>query len=216
MERIDHMKYLPGMEVIDSDIMDTVLSKMSAYDPAAYTDADVSRALANDTRSAEDFGALLSPAAFPRLEEMARAAQSERAKHFGSCVYIFTPLYIANYCDNFCVYCGFNKYNGIRRAKLSSNEIEREMEAISGTGQEEILLLTGESRAMSDVEYIGDACELAKKYFKNVGLEIYPVNSDEYAYLHGRGADFVTVFQETYNSDRYEKLHLEGNNNPPA
>ena len=43
-----------------------------------------------------------------------------------------------------------------------------------------------------------------------VGLEIYPVNSDEYRYLHECGADYVTVFQETYNSDKYETLHLMG------
>ena len=41
-------------------------------------------------------------------------------------------------------------------------------------------------------------------------MEIYPVNSDEYAYLHECGADCVTLFQETYNSDKYETLHLAG------
>ena len=42
---------------------------------------------------------------------------------------------------------------------------------------EEILILTGESRAESDVTYIGEACKLARKYFRMVGLEIYPVNT---------------------------------------
>ena len=46
--------------------------------------------------------------------------------------------------------------------------------------------------------------------FKMVGLEVYPMNSDEYAYLHQCGADYVTVFQETYDSDKYETLHLAG------
>ena len=43
-----------------------------------------------------------------------------------------------------------------------------------------------------------------------VGLEIYPINTDEYKYLHKCGADYVTVFQETYDTDKYEKLHLLG------
>ena len=43
-----------------------------------------------------------------------------------------------------------------------------------------------------------------------VGLEIYPVNTDEYRYLHECGADYVTVFQETYDPDKYETLHLMG------
>ena len=84
------------------------------------------------------------------------------------------------------------------------------MKVIADSGIEEILMLTGESRAQSDVEYIGEACRLAKKYFRNIGLEIYPVNSDEYRYLHECGADYVTVFQETYDNVKYETLHLIG------
>ncbi|MEF9926108.1 MAG: 2-iminoacetate synthase ThiH, partial [Raoultibacter sp.] len=33
---------------------------------------------------------------------------------------------------------------------------------------------------------------------------------DEYAYLHSCGVDYVTVFQETYNAEKYEKLHRAG------
>ncbi|MBQ1192996.1 MAG: 2-iminoacetate synthase ThiH, partial [Lachnospiraceae bacterium] len=123
---------------------------------------------------------------------------------------MFTPLYIANYCENYCIYCGFNCHNRIRRAKLDREGIEKEMQAIAETGLKEILILTGESRKMSDVSYIGMACEIARKYFNVVGLEVYPMNSDEYAYLHKCGADYVTVFQETYNDEKYETLHLAG------
>lgn len=208
--RTDHMAYMEGMEQIDSTIRDRVISEMDHYDYNAYTDADVRRALANERCSVEDFKALLSPAALPYLEQMARKAKLETSRHFGNTVYIFTPLYIANYCENYCIYCGFNCYNDIRRKKLKFEEIEKEMSVIAGSGIEEILILTGESRTMSDVKYIGEACKLASKYFRNVGLEIYPVNTDEYRYLHECGADYVTVFQETYDSDKYETLHLMG------
>lgn len=208
--RINHMEYLPDMEVIDSDIMDTVIEKMNQYDYEKYTAADVQAALEKDSINEEDFAALLSPAALPFLEQMAQKAQKETRKHFGNSIYMFTPLYIANYCENYCIYCGFNCHNKIHRAKLNREEIEREMKAIADTGLEEILLLTGESKKMSDVNYIGEACKIAKQYFKLVGLEVYPMNPDEYRYLHECGADFVTVFQETYNSDKYETLHLSG------
>ncbi|EHJ01176.1 thiazole biosynthesis protein ThiH [Clostridium sp. DL-VIII] len=209
-QRVNHMEYMPGMEVLESDVMDQVVSSMEAYDYDKYTAGDVRKALDNTYRTIEDFAALLSPAAAPFLEEMARLAQEETRKHFGNSIYMFTPLYLANYCENYCIYCGFNCHNKIRRAKLNAEEIEKEMQAIAKTGLEEILLLTGESRKMSDVEYIGEACKIARKYFKLVGLEVYPMNSDEYEYLRKCGADFVTVFQETYNSDKYETLHLEG------
>ena len=208
--RIDHMKYLKGMEDIGSEVLDKVVSEMEAYDYDKYNEADVRRALAHSERTPEDFRALLSPAALPLLEEIAQAAQVETRKHFGNSVYMFTPIYIANYCENYCIYCGFNCHNKIRRARLNEEEIEREMEAIAKTGLQEILILTGESRAKSDVEYIGEACKIARKYFKVIGLEVYPMNTDEYKYLHQCGADYVTVFQETYNSDKYETLHLAG------
>lgn len=208
--RTNHMEYMPGMEQIKSDVMQKVMEHMKSYNPDDYTARDVRAALSHDTCTVEDFKALLSPAAQPFLEQMAQRAQIETQKHFGNTVYIFTPLYIANYCENYCVYCGFNCYNKIRRLQLSYEQIEHEMKVIADSGMEEILILTGESKAKSDIKYIGEACKLARKYFKMVGLEVYPVNSEDYKYLHECGADYVTVFQETYDSDKYETLHLMG------
>ena len=208
--RIDHMKYLDDMEVLDSDVDKQVVEAMNAYDYNQYTAADVRRAIYKENRTPEDFAALLSPAALPLLEEMAQMAQKETRKHFGNSIMMFTPLYIANYCENYCVYCGFNCYNHINRMQLNMEQIAHEMKVIADSGMEDILILTGESRAKSDVKYIGEACKLARKYFRMVGLEIYPVNTNEYRYLHECGADYVTVFQETYDSDKYETLHLMG------
>ena len=208
--RKNHMEYLPDMEQIHSDICDKVMKQMESYDYSVYTAKDVRAALRHETCSIEDFKALLSPAAEPFLEELDLRARLETSRHFGNTVYLFSPLYIANYCENYCVYCGFNCYNHINRMKLSMEQIEHEMKVIADSGMEEILILTGESRARSDVKYIGEACRLARKYFRMVGLEIYPVNTEEYRYLHECGADYVTVFQETYDTDRYEQLHLMG------
>lgn len=208
--RKDHMEYLPGMEIIESDVCGKVMTQMKQYEADRYTAKDVRAALEHETCTIEDFKALISPAAEPFLEQMAERARRETSKHFGNTVYLFTPLYIANYCENYCVYCGFNCYNHINRMKLTMEQIEKEMKVIADSGMEEILILTGESRGQSSVEYIGEACKLARKYFRMVGLEIYPVNTDEYRYLHECGADYVMVFQETYDTDKYETLHLMG------
>ena len=208
--RKNHMEYLPGMEQIESDVCKNVMAHMNSYDYSKYTEKDVEAALDHATCTIEDFKALLSPAAEPFLEKMAERARLETSKNFGNTVYLFTPLYIANYCENYCVYCGFNCYNHITRMKLSMEQIEHEMKIIAKSGMEEILILTGESRAQSDVKYIGEACKLARKYFRMVGIEIYPVNTEEYRYLHECGVDYVTVFQETYDTNKYETLHLLG------
>ncbi len=204
------MEYCEGMETISSDIMDKVLSSVSAYDYNSYTRDDVIKTLDKDTMNENDLKILLSPSAEKFLEQMAVRAKSETMKHFGNSICLFTPLYISNYCENHCVYCGFNCMNKIRRGKLTAEETEKELKTIAETGLKEILILTGECRSASSVEYIGEALKLAKKYFTTIGIEIYPLNSDEYRYLQKCGADFVSVYQETYDPDKYEKVHLSG------
>lgn len=208
--RSDPRVFLPDMDQIDPTIRETVTAERESYDPSDYTAADVARSLSHETCSLEDFKVLLSPAAEPFLEKMARRARLETRRHFGNTVYLFTPLYLANHCENYCVYCGFNCYNDIRRVQLGRGQIEREMRIIARSGIEEILLLTGESPAKSSIDYIGEACRLARKHFRSVGLEIYPADVESYRQLHECGADYVTVFQETYDIDCYEQLHLLG------
>ena len=132
--RINHMTYLPDMEVLSSDTMEQVIEAMNRYDYNRCTAEDVRTALNHESCTPEDFAALLSPAAMPFLEEMAQRARDETRKHFGNSIYMFTPLYIANYCENYCIYCGFNCHNKINRAKLTPAEIEKEMAAIAETG----------------------------------------------------------------------------------
>ena len=206
----DHMTYCEGMEVIDSDLLKKVQDAMESYEYQQITGEEVERALKKERLSVTDYAALLSPAAACYLEQMAVKAKLETRRHFGNAVQMFTPLYIANYCENHCVYCGFNCQNRIHRGKLTMEEIEEELETIAATGLKEILLLTGESRGQSGVEYIGEAVKLAAKYFSTVGIEIYPLNTDEYEYLHRCGCDFVCVYQETYNSGKYAEVHLRG------
>ena len=205
----DAEDYHPGMEAIDSDIMDTVLSEVKGFDPSSYTESDVRRALSGDP-GIEGFAALLSPAAGDMLEEIAVRAREETRKHFGNSVCMFTPIYTSNYCQNNCVYCGFNIHNKIRRACLTPDEVDIEMAAIAKSGLKEILILTGESRTRSDVDYIGMCVEKASEYFSTIGIEVYPMNTEEYRFLQERGADYVTVFQETYDPERYAELHLAG------
>ena len=189
-QRIDHMTYLPGMEVLDSDMLDQVLTYHDAFRNDDFTVRDVRRALAKTHLEPRDFMALLSTAAAPLLPEIAEKAHAVTRRHFGTNISIFTPIYFANYCDNYCIYCGFNSHNAIKRARLSDEELHQECQNIANTGIEEVLMLTGESPKMSDIKYIGNAVKIACQYFRNVGMEIYPVNSDDYTYLHECGADY--------------------------
>jgi len=194
--------------------MQNVLAKSGEYNYKSYTENHVRTVLSKLAKFEKlnlfDFGVILSPAGGAFLENFAHYAKTETRRYFGNSVSLYTPLYISNYCDNSCSYCGFNCKNEINRGKLTLNEIETEFKTIVATGLEEILLLTGESRKKSDVGYIGEAVTLAKKYFKTIGLEVYPLEVDEYAHLHKCGADFVSIYQETYDKQTYAIHHPEG------
>jgi len=154
--------------------------------------------------------ALLSPAVAPLLEDMARAAQAITLRQFGRSVQLFTPLYLANYCTNRCVYCGFNTGNRIRRSMLSPEEIEREGRAIAATGLRHILLLTGDAPKKTGPEYIAEAARRLRAFFPGIGVEVYAMTVEEYRLLTAAGVDSLTMFQETYNEELYAGLHPAG------
>lgn len=200
-------EYQSHMQDIESEILGKVLG---CIDDEKFDENDVKKALDKEKLDIKDLKALLSEAAEPFLPVLATKAQSLTRQYFGDNIALFTPLYLSNFCESKCVYCGFQKGNAIKRAKLSEKEIHAEMSEIAKTGLQEILLLTGEGRQNASVEYIARACSIAREYFKVVGVEVYVMNVDEYAILHEAGCDFVTIYQETYNTEKYAKIHSFG------
>ncbi|VFQ45150.1 2-iminoacetate synthase ThiH [Desulfoluna butyratoxydans] len=174
------------------------------------TEHDVRAALDAHKCSVDHLMALLSPAAVPFLEDMARKAHESTLRHFGRQILLFTPIYISNHCINQCVYCGFNAKNKIHRRQLTLEEVEFEAAAIAETGLKHILLLTGEAPNVATPAYIEESLAIISKYFTSVGIEIYPVDEDGYARFVNAGADSLTVYQETYNEDLYKTLHPAG------
>lgn len=206
----DVRDYLPDMDQISEEIPDKIEASYKEQAGRRITPADVRAVLQKDRLTPDDYYVLLSDAAEDFLDEMAVKARMLRRQYFGDNVNSFSPLYIANYCENGCRYCGFNSKSGIKRAMLTEEEIENEMKALAEEGIEDVLILTGESDKFSSIEYIEMAVRLARKYFRVVSLEIYPANVKDYERLQKAGADFVTVFQETYDPESYSYYHPHG------
>ena len=127
--RTNHMEYMEGMEVIQSDIKDKGRSGYEGLWLRCVYSSGCRTCLANETCSIEDFKALLSPQRLLIWKPWQRQRRSQ--KSFRQHSIHFTPLYIANYCQNYCIYCGFNCYNNIRRKKLTFEETEHEMQVIA-------------------------------------------------------------------------------------
>lgn len=174
------------------------------------TDDDVLRSLEKESLNELDFLTLLSGRASLHMERMAVKSQKLTHQHFGKVIFLYTPMYLANYCVNKCAYCGFNVVNDISRRKLQPDEVEREAEIIAATGLKHILILTGESRKESPVSYIKDCVEILKKYFSSISIEVYPLETAEYKELADAGVDGLTVYQEVYDEGVYDEVHLGG------
>jgi 2-iminoacetate synthase len=174
------------------------------------TNNDVLRALSSEKLSDMELLTLLSTRAENFLEQMAQKSKQLTLQNFGSTILLYAPLYLANYCVNHCIYCGFNVTNHIARKRLNLAEVEQEARMISATSLRHILILTGESRGQTPLAYIKECLEVLKKYFHSISIEIYPLTTDEYAELIAAGVDGLTIYQEVYNEQTYSLLHLQG------
>ena len=174
------------------------------------TDAAITRSLAAEKPGALDFLTLLSPKAAGYLEPMAQKAHRLTVQYFGRTIQLFIPLYISNHCSNQCAYCGFNHKNEIVRRKLTLAEIEQEAQAIAHTGMQHVLFLTGEAQHLTPMEYLVGAAECLKRHFASVAIEVYPLEVDEYRRLQQAGVDGMTLFQEAYNQEVYQRVHRAG------
>lgn len=174
------------------------------------TDSQIENVLLKDRINEEDFLALLSPKAEKYLEAMAQTAQDISLRNFGRSIVLYTPIYIANYCSNKCAYCGYNVENHIARKKLTYEEVEKEAKAIAETGLKHIIVLTGESEYYSPVSYIKECVKILKKYFSSICIEIYPLKEEQYRELIEAGVDSITIYQEVYNEEVYDKVHISG------
>ncbi|ODY89317.1 2-iminoacetate synthase ThiH [Vibrio parahaemolyticus] len=181
---------------------------MSIY---AKTAQDVERALAKPKRDLEDFKALISPAAEPYLEQMAKLSYSLTRKRFGNTMSLYIPLYLSNLCANACTYCGFSMENRIKRRTLNRDEVEAEIDAIKRMKFDSVLLVTGEHETKVGMKYFREMVPIIKQRFNYLAMEVHPLDQDEYAELKTLGLDAVMVYQETYHPKTYAQHHLRGN-----
>ncbi len=144
------------------------------------------------------------------IENLARQAKATKEQYFGRTISLYAPVYISNYCSSHCTYCGFNSKNVIKRIRLTPEQIHVEMKHIASTGIENILILTGESYKATPTSYLKEAVQIAKQYFTAISLEVHPMEENEYRELFEAGVDGITVYQETYNRERYALVHLSG------
>jgi 2-iminoacetate synthase len=173
---------------------------------------DVQKALATipGTYSFEKILALISPAAEEFLEQMAQQAKKLTIKRFGKTIRLYAPLYLSNYCENSCLYCGFNKSTAAERIRLTVEQAVGEADIIATEGFTDILLVSSEDREFITVDYLTALAKKLRKKFSSIAVEIYQLSREDYAKLFEAGIEAVTIYQETYNRTAYSHFHPAG------
>lgn len=183
---------------------------------SAITEDDVKRVLAKANRNTqnltpEDFMALISPAAAPYIEEMARLSHKFTVERFGNTISMYIPMYVSNACTNKCVYCGFNHDNKFARKTLTLDEVKAECEAIKKLGPfDNLLIVAGEYPSLCGPDYLEKVLGVCRPYFNNLTIEVQPMKMADYKRLSLSGLNGVVCFQETYHREAYKKYHPQG------
>ncbi len=193
-----------------TDILSNYNPEIIRNDIYSKTNKDVENALNKEIRTIEDFKALISPAGGNYLERMAIQSMKITQKRFGKTMQLYIPLYLSSYCQNTCVYCGFNAKIKQDRKLLTDNEILKEVKFLKNIGYEHILFVTGESPNKAGINYFKHVFELVKPYFSLISIEVQPLEQSDYEELIKLGLNTVYLYQETYIKDAYPKYHPSG------
>lgn len=178
----------------------TESSDLNAIEAAIYSKNPTIRELA----------LLLSPSAQTFIEPMAQRAKYLTQRYFGKTISLYSPLYLSNYCNGGCVYCGIAADRRADRLVLNNQQLSKEIEELSASGIDEIVLLTGERMPEADVDYLENAIKLSSKKISSINIEVFPMLENEYRILANAGCTGVTLYQETYDPIVYEKMHRWG------
>jgi len=174
------------------------------------SDRDIISAINRENPSVDDLAMMLAADADPFIEQMAQKAQAITRRRFGKTISLYVPLYLSNYCPGGCIYCGFGSDRNQHRRKLETGEIAGELAALKEKGFEDVLLLTGDRTPQADFDYLLDGVSMAAQQFHNVSIETFAMTRDEYAALVDAGCTGVTIYQETYDREVYDRIHPHG------
>jgi len=152
------------------------------------------------------------------LGEIGRTARQIKRDIYGNRLVLFAPLYIANFCSNNCLYCGFRKDNKeLKRVALSMEQIASEVAVLEREGHKRLLMLCGEHPGRSSLDYFVEAIETAYSVktekggeIRRINVEIAPLEVEEFRRIKAAKIGTYVLFQETYHHETYRRMHPTG------
>ncbi len=206
------------MKIDENRINDLLISHQKAT--GSLVDEILNKALNLKRLSLDETSVLLNADAPELVEKIFTAAASVKDKIYGRRVVLFVPLYIANYCMNGCLYCGFKNNNSLLKRKvLNSDEIKKEVAYLLERGHKRILMVSSEFKTSPDfniVDYYVDAIKAiysvqrSTHRIKRVNINCAPLPVEGFRKIKLAGIGTYQLFQETYHNQTYKKIHPYG------
>jgi 2-iminoacetate synthase len=150
------------------------------------------------------------------LKRIFNVAGEIKRRIYGNRIVMFAPLYVSDFCVNRCAYCSFNCGHSFGRRKLTMDEVREEVKILEKMGHKRLALEAGESKTECPIDYIVDCIQtIYDMKFENgeirrVNVNIAATTVEDYRKLHEAGIGTYILFQETYDEEVYDRVHLAG------
>lgn len=218
------MIYSPQKYAIADEAMKPFIDDGEIWDFINNSKADkqeikdiIARSLAKNRLTLEETAKLINTDDPELIEEIKDGARQLKKNVYGERIVLFAPLYVGNYCQNNCTYCGFKNSNkDVIRRTLLKKELTKEVQALEDAGHKRLILVFGEHQMYSP-EFIADTVknvyEVKSKHsgeIRRVNINAAPQDIEGFKTIIDAGIGTYQVFQETYHHETYKKVHKSG------
>lgn len=177
----------------------------------------IKKSLDKNRLSLEETATLVQTTDAGLIDEIKEGARELKKRIYGDRIVLFAPLYIGNLCINNCAYCGFRSTNkNQKRTTLTIDELVKEVTVLEDAGHKRLILVYGE-HPNYDAEFIAETVRVVYSVKHNngeirrVNINAAPFDIDGFRIIRDSKIGTYQIFQETYNKDIYQKVHLGGN-----
>lgn len=204
----------PGKPFIDDGEIEQFLARTSPS--SVRVQEIIEKALNKNRLSMAETADLLNAENPGDIEHIKDAAKRLKENIYGDRIVLFAPLYIGNYCQNNCSYCGFKNSNKeIIRRTLLDQELVKEIRTLIENGHKRLILVYGEHQFYSP-EFIASNIHTVYETkhgngeIRRVNINAAPQDTDGFRIIKEAGIGTYQIFQETYHHRTYKKVHVSG------
>jgi 2-iminoacetate synthase len=204
-------------DFINDNKIEDILEKAKKPSPERVREI-IAKALELKGLTPEEVAVLLQTEDDDFIGAIFQAAHQIKRDIYGNRLVLFAPLYVANYCANNCLYCGFRRDNKeLNRVALTMDQIAKEVQVLEREGHKRLLMLCGEHPSRSSLDYFIEAIETAYATktgkggeIRRINVEVAPLTVEEFRRLKKTGIGTYLLFQETYHHETYARMHPTG------